>query len=40
MLPGLGNREPDRQMLPTPLRTARRGMPNKITVATAQVHKK
>lgn len=40
MLPGLGNREPGRQMLLTPLRTARLGVPNQITTGTAQVRKK
>lgn len=40
MLPGLGNRELGRQILLTTLRTARLGMPNKITIRTAQVHKK
>lgn len=40
MLPGLGNREPDRQMLPIPLHTAERGRPNKITIGTAGCIKK
>lgn len=39
MLPGLENREPDGQILLTPLRTDRRGMPNRITIGTAQVQR-